>query len=314
MTTALTVARLKCLREVAEHGSIAAAAERLWLTPSAVSQQLAALQREVDVVLLERSGRGVRLTPAGRVLVEQSERVFQALDLAAEALKAFQEEPAGRIRVAVLPSFVEVALASMEGLRQENPDLVFEIEDLEADQSLQAVDDGLVDVALIDGSDWLAEARAPDLRAAELFADPLVAAYAVDHPLAERDRIQWDDLATERWVIGQPPWAFLAPVFAHCRKLGFEPEVVARVRDKSAALGLIRQRWGVAVMPRLALLGHAEGVAWRIVEEPVIQREAVAVACASAATVPAVQALIERLRQQPEPEASCSQESSSSNV
>lgn len=293
--TALTVTRLRCLRELATHGSIAAAAERLWLTPSAVSQQLAALQRETNVQLIERSGRGVRLTAAGRTLAEHSDRVFHALEAAEAALETFQREPMGRIRVAVLPSLVELALAAMRPLQASYDDLVFEIEDLEADQSLPAVDDGRVDVAVIDLADWIAAPRGPGMQAVELFADPLVAAFASGHELAGRSHIEWQDLAAEPWVVGQPPWAFLGPVYEQCRKLDFEPRAIARVHDKAAALGLLRQGWGVAVLPRLVVAGNVDGVAWRIVESPTIQRTAVAVTTASGARVPAVGALIERL-------------------
>jgi DNA-binding transcriptional LysR family regulator len=304
--TALTVTRLRCLRELAIHGSIAAAAERLWLTPSAVSQQLAALQRETNVQLVERSGRGVRLTAAGRTLADHSDRVFRALEAAEAALEAFQREPTGRIRVAVLPSLVELTLAAMQPLQAAHADLTFEIEDLEADQSLPALDDGRADVAVIDLADWVAAPRAPGMEAVELFDDPLVAAYASDHPLASAKRIEWDDLADESWVIGQPAWSFLVPVFEHCRKAGFEPKVIARVRDKAAALGLLRQGWGIAVLPRLVVAGHADGVAWRVVESPVVQRSAVAVTSGSGGSVPAVRALIERLQEGPSATAAAS--------
>ena len=109
----LNVSRLRVLRELAQRGTIAAVAEALWLTPSAVSQQLSALERETRVALVERAGRGVRLTAAGRVLVERSERVFEALDEAKAALQALQSEPTGRLRVASFPSVVRVVFPLM---------------------------------------------------------------------------------------------------------------------------------------------------------------------------------------------------------
>jgi DNA-binding transcriptional LysR family regulator len=294
--TALTVSRLKCLRELAFHGSIAAAAEALWLTPSAVSQQLATLQRETNVQLIERSGRGVTLTAAGRTLVEHAERVFSALEEAEAALGAFNHEPMGCLRVAILPSLVRLALTVMEAMRTEHAGLTFEIEDLETDESLAALDGGRVDVAIVDQNDWtVAKRRCVGMQAVELFADPLVAAYTPSHQLASRPTLRWDDLAPEPWIIGQPTWSFLGPVFERCRAAGFEPSVVARVRDRSAALGLIRQGWGIAVLPTQAVAGQSEGVAWRGVE-PTLYRTTVAVTRTTGADVPAVRSLIERLR------------------
>ncbi len=296
--TALTVSRLKCLRELAFHGSIAAAAEALWLTPSAVSQQLAALQRETNVQLIERSGRGVTLTPAGRTLVDHAERVFSALEEAEAALGAFNREPMGCLRVAILPSLVRLALSVMETMRVEHRELSFEIEDLETDESLIALDGGRVDVAIVDQNDWTAaKRRCVGMQAVELFADPLVAVYAPSHQLASRAALRWEDLAPEPWVIGQPAWSFLGPVFERCRAAGFEPSIVARVRDRSAALGLIGQGWGIAVLPTQAVGGQSEGVEWRSVA-PTLYRTTVAVTRTTGADVPAVRSLIERLRAQ----------------
>src|SRR2546426_9044142 len=96
----LNVTRLRVLRELAARGSIAAVADALWLTPSAVSQHLSALERETQRKLVEKAGRGVRLTEAGQLLAERSESVFQALEDASAALRSLDVEPMGRLRVA----------------------------------------------------------------------------------------------------------------------------------------------------------------------------------------------------------------------
>jgi len=157
----LNVSRLRVLRELAQRGTIAAVAEALWLTPSAVSQQLSALERETRVALVERAGRGVRLTAAGRVLVERSERVFEALDEAEAALQALQSEPTGRLRVASFPSVVRVVFPlMMRRLHERFPGVEMEIEDLEGEQGLDAVRLGHVDLvpAVRAALDALAEA------------------------------------------------------------------------------------------------------------------------------------------------------------
>jgi DNA-binding transcriptional LysR family regulator len=202
----------------------------------------------------------------------------------------------GCLRVAILPSLVGLVLTVMDAMRSDHAGLTFEIEDLETDESLAALDGARVDVAIVDQNDWtVAKRRCTGMRAVELFEDPLVVAYASGHELAMPPTLRWPDLAPEPWIIGQPAWSFLGPVFERCRAAGFEPSVVARVRDRSAALGLIRQGWGIAVLPTQAVAGQAEGVSWRDVE-PTLYRTIVAVTRTAAADVPAVRSLIERLR------------------
>src|SRR5262245_21520570 len=171
----LNVSRLRVLRELAHRGTIAAVAEALWLTPSAVSQQLSALERETRVQLVERAGRGVRLTAAGELLAAHSDRVFAALDEAKSALAALQTTPTGRLRIASFPSVVRLVIPQvMTRLRARFPELEVEVEDLEGEQSLEAVRLGHVDLAVIDDLTW---APVDGLQVTELFATPLVVVF-----------------------------------------------------------------------------------------------------------------------------------------
>jgi DNA-binding transcriptional LysR family regulator len=273
---------LRCLREVAHRGSIAAAADALWLTPSAVSQQIAALQKETGVQLLERAGRGVTLTPAARALVARSERVFEALGEAEATLSTSQVEPLGHIRVAMLPSLVRVALPVMEAMRAEHADLDFDLEC------------GRIDVAVADWQDWApAQRRYVGLEATELFADPVAVVYAPRYDLPSGE-LRWEHLADEPWVVGQPPWSFLKPIFHDYERAGSSPSVVARVRDLATALGLVREGWGVTALPRLAVAGSPEDIAWQV-PKPLVFRRMVALTRPQGATVPAIRMLIERV-------------------
>lgn len=167
----LNITRLRVLRELAARGSIAAVADALWLTPSAVSQQLSALERETQRKLIERAGRGVRLTPAGKLLAEHSERVFIALEEASAALQASDTEPTGRLRVTSFPSVVRVVLPSLVArLRKRYPRLVIEVEDLEGEQSLAALHLGRIDLAVIDDLGWDAGARRAGIEVASCSA------------------------------------------------------------------------------------------------------------------------------------------------
>jgi len=291
----LNVSRLRVLRELAHRGSITAVAEALWLTPSAVSQQLAALERETGVQLVERAGRGVRLTNAGSVLAEHSERVFEALDEAASALRALQAEPAGRLRVASFPSVVRLVLPPvMARLRERFPSLRLEVEGLEAEQSLEALRLGHADVAVIDDLTWSAQRRHDGLRRTELFGTPLVVAFAAGGAWAARETVGWSDLHDVPQVSEPRTSAFARSIEDVCRRAGFEPQVRARVPDAGAMLALVEGGEMVAVLPELAVLGQPQAVEWRPLT-PTVERRLIAATRVGQDELPAVRELVEEL-------------------
>jgi len=291
----LNVSRLRVLRELAHRGSITAVAEALWLTPSAVSQQLAALERETGVQLVERAGRGVRLTNAGSVLAEHSERVFEALDEAASALRALQAEPAGRLRVASFPSVVRLVLPPvMARLRERFPALRLEVEGLEAEQSLEALRLGHADVAVIDDLTWSAQRRHDGLRRTELFGTPLVVAFAAGGAWAARETVGWSDLHDVPQVSEPRTSAFARSIEDVCRRAGFEPQIDARVHDAGAMLALVEAGGMVAVLPELAVLGQPQAVEWRPLT-PTVERRLIAATRVGQDELPAVRELVEEL-------------------
>jgi DNA-binding transcriptional LysR family regulator len=292
----LNVPRLRVLRELAHRGSITAVADALWLTPSAVSQQLAALERETGVQLVERAGRGVRLTNAGSVLAEHSERVFEALDEAAAALRALQGEPSGRLRVASFPSVVRQVLPPvMVRLRERFPGLRLEVEDLEGEQSLDAVRLGHTDVAVIDEETWKASSRRDGLRRTELFATRLVVVFAARGPWAARATVDWTELRDVPQVTEHRASAFARSVEEVCRRAGFEPLIHARVHDAGAMLALVEGGEMVAVLPELAVLGQAQAVEWRPLA-PTVERRLIAATRVGQDELPAVREFLEELR------------------
>jgi DNA-binding transcriptional LysR family regulator len=289
----LNVSRLRVLRELAQRGTIAAVGEALWMTPSAVSQHLSALERETGVELVERAGRGVRLTVAGRVLAEHSERVFEALDEAKSALRALQREPTGRVRVASFPSVVRLVFPPMLSRLQERfPALEVEFEDLEGEQSLDAVRLGHVDLAVIDDLAWTG--RAEGLKVVELFATPLVVVFGVDHEWAESEQVRWADLDGRPLVTEQRASVFARTVEEECRRAGAHPRVRARVHDAAAMLALVEASELVAVLPELQLRGQGYAVRWRALE-PVVERRLMAVTRVGQSALPAVRAALDAL-------------------
>jgi DNA-binding transcriptional LysR family regulator len=292
----LNVSRLRVLRELAHRGSIAAAAEALWLTPSAVSQQLSALERETGVQLVERAGRGVKLTAAGELLADRSERVFEALDEARSALQALQTLPTGRLRVASFPSVVRLVVPPvLARLRERFPELLVEVEDLEGEQSLEAVRLGHLDVAVIDDLTWSA-GRHESLYTTKLFATPLVVVFATAHRLAGRSSVAWADLAAEPQVTEHRSSVFARSVEAECRRAGFEPRVHARVHDAGAMLALVEGGGMIAVLPKLAVIGQPHDVQWRRLT-PVVERRLIAVTRIGHEHLPAARELVDELSQ-----------------
>jgi len=147
----LEIGRLRALLELARTGTMAAAAEALFLTPSAVSQQIAQLEEEAGVKLTERIGRGVRLTPAGHALVAHAERLMVVMDEARSEMAELRREIAGELRVAAFPSIASVVLPeTVNALRRAFPRLEIVIEELEAIDGVAALRSWRTDIALID--------------------------------------------------------------------------------------------------------------------------------------------------------------------
>jgi DNA-binding transcriptional LysR family regulator len=286
----MNVTRLRIVYELSRRGSVTAVAEALWMTPSAVSQHLAAFERETGAKLVERAGRGVRLTAAGRTLAEHGAIVLDALDAAETALAAAGDAPSGRLRVAAFPSVVRRLLpAAIAQLRVDHPELVVEIEDLEGAQGLDAVRTGRVDVAVIDDWGWDAGAARDGLEVAELFEDPLVVVLPSEHALTDRDHVQWAELAEEAFIVEPRASLFAHTVASACRRAGFEPRVLARVHDLGAMLALAEAAGYVCVLPELAV--SDQPLAYRPLM-PTVRRRLLAATRPGHHDLPAVRALL----------------------
>jgi len=249
----LDVRRLRVLREVALRGTIASAADSLGFTPSAISQQLSALERESGSVLLERTGRRVRLTDAGQLLVERTEPVLVALEEAQAALEESRTTIGGDLRVAaggslarsfVVPSVAEVA--------HKYPQLKITLLEYESDDSLRELRLGQLDIVVTHEYDHERRPPEPELVRVDLFAeDMLVAAPAglFDGPVALAD------LKDEIWAADPPTNSCGRAVRSACRAVGFEPDVRYNSNEYSVLLAAVVHGGAVALMPRLGLTG-----------------------------------------------------------
>jgi DNA-binding transcriptional LysR family regulator len=269
----LEVRRLRLLREVAARGTLAAAADALNYTPSAVSQQLAVLERETGVQLLERNGRRVRLTDAGTRLVEHAEVVLADLERAAADLARGAETVRGTIRLGAFPTAARgIVPGAVAQLRAAHPQLRVVLHELEPHESLPAVRLGELDLAVTHEYDLLPRRREPGVTSTFLLEDPMSVALPPGHPAAGAE-VRLSDLRTDRWIAGHPDTSCYAIVLRACALAGYTPEVDFHSNDFSVVLALVEAGVGVALVPDLAL-GHlrTSAVLRPVAEAPLSRR------------------------------------------
>ncbi len=248
----LDVRRLRLLRDLAQLGTIAAVAKSHMYTPSAVSQQLAALEREAGVALLTRTGRRVALTPAGAVLVRHAETVLAALVQADAALAAVRAELAGPLRIGAFPSAVTTLLAgALVELGEDHPALELMVTELDPVAVPDAIREGRLDVALT--HDYTIMPSEPDdaMDAVPLLDETVF--LAVPRPAAF-------DARTGPWIVGSPGTVCHAVALQVCRANGVVPRVRHHADDFGAVLALVAAGQGVAIVPQLAADRPPEGV------------------------------------------------------
>jgi DNA-binding transcriptional LysR family regulator len=251
----LELRRLRLLHELHARGTIAAVADALQFTPSAVSQQLAMLEREAGLPLLERAGRGVRLTDAALVLVGHAGALLERAELAQSELAAAAGRVAGRGRIASFQSVAfHLAVPAMQALAREAPGLRCELTEAEPEQSLPALALGDVDLVLADEWQHQPLARPAGVRREDLFRDPVHVVLPEGHPAAERHRraVPLGELAGEVWTSGHPGTAWKAMTERTCRELGgFDPDIRHRTNDSVTSLALVGGGRAVALLPAL---------------------------------------------------------------
>jgi DNA-binding transcriptional LysR family regulator len=292
----LDLRRLRLLRELHERGTIAAVADALRYTPSAVSQQLAVLEREAGVPLLERAGRGVRLTDAALVLVEHAGELLDRAALAEAELAAAAGEVAGRARIAGFQSVaLRLALPAIGALARGAPRLRCELTEGEPEEALPAL--ALGDLDLVLGDEWQHHPlRMPvGIDRYDLLTDPVHLVLPARHPLARRHReaVPLAELAGERWTAGPAAMGWDEMTGRACRELGdFEPDVRHRTNDPTVIVALVAAGLAVAMLPALALPESPRGVAVRSIAEGPLTRTIFAATRSTDAARPSTQALL----------------------
>ncbi|GAA2096605.1 LysR family transcriptional regulator [Streptomyces albiaxialis] len=248
--------KLRTLRAVADHRTVTAAAAVLHLTPSAVSQQLAALDNEVGHHLLVRDGRGVRLTAAGEILLAHGNTVLAQLERAEAELAAYAEGEKGEVTVMSFATGITTVVGpAMTALRATAPGIRMRVLDAEGDASLTRVLDGHADLAVAVEYRGVPREDGRRLIRVPLYAEPFDAVLPWNHRLAGKERINVSDLAEERWVGPYEGNPCHDVVMLACEFAGFQPRVTHYSDDFRAVAALAGAGEGVALVPRSALRG-----------------------------------------------------------
>ena len=243
----LDLHRLRLLRELKHRGTLAAVAEALAYTPSAISQQLSVLETEAGVPLLERAGRRVRLTPAAERLVEHTEAILERLEQARADLDASAAAISGTVRIAAFQTTAHAIIpAALSALAQAHPALRAEVTEREPETSLPGLIAHEFDLALLEEYPGHPPRRRPELDYRELATDPMRLAQpagAPPRPLAE--------LGDHPWIMEPSGTAARHWATAVCRAAGFEPDVRYQSTDLLLHLRLVRTGHAVAFLPAL---------------------------------------------------------------
>jgi DNA-binding transcriptional LysR family regulator len=250
----LDVKRLKILREVAGQGSFSAAGDALFLSQSAVSQQIATLEREVGMKLLDRTREGPKLTDAGRVLVSHAEAAIARLDEAERELAAIAGLEGGELRLASFPSASATLLTeAVSTFHRRHPGVRLSVADAEPQESLPRLRSGELDLALTFDYTSRPAAEERDLERRPVLTESMHVALPKAHRLAAESVVPLAELADWEWLCGSRPSTCGEVIFDACRSAGFEPRIGFESDDYHVMQGFIAAGLGVTLLPDLAL-------------------------------------------------------------
>jgi DNA-binding transcriptional LysR family regulator len=260
----LDVKRMKVFREVAACGSFSAAAESLSFTQSAVSQQVAALEREVGTKLLDRTPRGVRLTDSGRALVAHADAILARLESAEDELAELAGVRGGRLRLASFQSAGATLIPrAVAVFHQRHPKVELGMVEAEPDEAAQLLRSGDIDLALVYDYAAVPGTLSDELETEHLIDDVYDAVIPKDHPLAKRSELAMTDLGSEPWVGPTDRSGCRLIVNRACQEAGYEARVAFEADETMAAQALVAAGVGITIYPRLALSPMHPGVVSR---------------------------------------------------
>ena len=298
---ALNPWRLQLLCQLEALGTVRAVAAALHLSASSVSQQLAVLESETGVRLIERTGRRVRLTTAGHLLASRGRGILDRMTEAEAELKSLGEEVSGLIRLAAFQSAIHpVVVPAVAAVQARFPAVEVVIDEIEPHEAATAMLRGDHDLA-VTTSDFVDVPRHQDVRAVPLMTDAVVAVVPSGHRLAGRASLDLALLAEENWILDKPGSYLDSLAIRLCRGAGFEPRVVGRFNNYLLTLQHIETSGSVALLPELTV-DQRYDVATVQLNPPLSRRIVVAVRAGSAPRA-AVAAMLDALREVTQPKA-----------
>lgn len=260
----MDLGRLRTLRELAVRQTMAAVADALLISPSAVSQQIALLEQEAGVQLIERRGRGVQLTAAGKHLLVRAERIIAEVEAAKADLAEFNKVVSGEVRLAAFPSVASALVPALfKSLHAEHPQLELVFEELEPAEAIAALRSWQVDAALIDDLNVPAGHVDPNLETVPVTEDVFHIMLPKRHRLAKQVSVKMKDLRDEPWAIDTASPTYMEMFNGLCRKSEFEPHIVAKCNGLEVTQSLVRSGCAVSITPGLRAGNALPGVAVR---------------------------------------------------
>ncbi|HYP48877.1 MAG TPA: LysR family transcriptional regulator [Thermoleophilaceae bacterium] len=294
--------QLKVLHEVAAQGSFSAAAEALSYSQPAVSQQIASLERQAGVTLVDRTSRGVHLTDAGRALVAHAEAVLASMSAAEAELEAIAGVRGGRVRLASFPTAgASIVPPAVAAFTERHADVELSLIEAEPELSAGMLRTAELEVALVFEYRSLAQPEFARLYEGielhPLLDDPMYLALPRDHPAARKARVRLEDVADEVWIQNDASGPCGRLHLAACSAAGFEPRVAFQSEDYNVVQGLIAAGVGVSLLPALALLNAREDIVIRSLGKGAPSRRVAAATAAGRYRSPATEAMLSILHE-----------------
>lgn len=291
------VHRLRLLRELSHHGTIAATARACSLTPSAVSQQLSLLEKEIRAPLFIRDGRRLVLTQAALVLVEHTEEILAALERARAGVAELTSSVRGVLRLAAFPTAARALVpGAIARCRTDHPDLRVQLTERPVMPAIAELKAGLVDLALIYQYNLLPGVRDPGIETDVLVREPLLAALPATLPVPEGP-LPLDALAEQPWIAAASDDELRQMLERACGLAGFTPRLDYSSSDYTVIFALVQAGLGVSLVPRLALESLSTDVQLREVAEPELSRTVSAAIRTGSRRDPPIAAFLAALRE-----------------
>ncbi len=259
----LDIRRLRVLSELTAQGSFSAAAAALGMTQSAVSQHIAALERDVGQAVVRRGTRPLELTEVGSALTRHATSILARLEAAEQEVEEITERRRGRLRFGCIPTVLGTLMpVAFAYFRRLHPDVRLTVVDDHLHRLIPRLESGELDLAVIYEHEALPDIGAGFHRA-PIFADRFAAVLPAAHPLAQQPSIDLKDLRSETWIGGAPSSAWYRIVRHVCQQVGFSPRADVATDDYTAVQALVAAGLGVSVIPGLAVRHPVPGVAVR---------------------------------------------------